>query len=63
MKAVMEGGIAIFPRNKWIIDVFTNSGWDNWSCFRIFKGQPKLIGGSPVTEAEYKEIQRLANAR
>ncbi len=63
MNKVMEGGIAIFPRNKWIVDVFTGMGYDNWSCFRIFKGQPKLIGGSPVTEVEYKEIQRLANAR
>ena len=63
MKRIVEGDIAIFPRNKWIIDVFTGEGWDNHSCFRIFKGLPKLIGGSPVTAAEYTEIQRLINVR
>jgi hypothetical protein len=63
MKRIAVGEIALFPRSKWIVDVFTGEGFDNWSCFRIFRGEPKLIGGSPVTADEYKEIQRLVNAR
>lgn len=63
MKRIVEGPIAVYPRSKWIVDIFTGIGFDNWSCFRVFKGQPKLIGGSPVTEVEYKEIQRLLNVR
>lgn len=63
MKRLMNGEISLFPRNKWIVDVFTGEGFENWSCFRIFKGVPKLIGGSPVTAAEYADIQRLVNDR
>jgi len=59
MKKVMEGGIAIFPRNKWVVDVFTGMGYDNHSCFRIYKGTLKLVGGSPVTETEYKQLQGM----
>lgn len=55
----MVGEIAIFPRNKWVIDCFTGKGYDNYSCFRIYKGTLKLVGGSPVTETEYKTIQGM----
>ena len=59
MQRVMEGNVAVFPRNKWIIDVFTGDGWDNWSCFRIYKGSLKLIAGAPVTQAEYDQLQQM----
>jgi hypothetical protein len=55
----LEGGIAVYPRNKWVIDVFTGEGWGNYSCFRIYKGTLKLVDGSPVTETEYKQLQGM----
>jgi hypothetical protein len=59
MNKSMEGGIAVFPRNKWVVDVFTGKGWDDHSVFRIYKGTLKLVGGSPVTETEYKQLQGM----
>ncbi len=63
MKAQMTGNVWFKPRNKWIVDVFTGEGWENYSCFRIFRGEPKLISGTPVTDDEYKEIKRLINVK
>ena len=59
MQRVLEGDVMVLPRTKWIVDVFTGNGWDNYSCFRIYKGTLKLIAGSPVTEAEYKFLQGM----
>lgn len=63
MKQQLSGSVFFKPRSKWIVDVFTGEGWENYSCFRIFRGEPKLIQGTPVTDEEYKEIKRLINVR
>lgn len=57
MNRVLDGEVMVLPRTKWIVDVFTGKGWDNYSCFRIYKGSLKLVGGMPITEEEYKILQ------
>lgn len=59
MKKLLKGDIVVLPVDKWKVDVFTGQGWDNHSRFQIFKGHLKLIGGSPVTDSEYKQLQEL----
>jgi len=58
MKVIRTGPIAVFQRNKYLYDVFTGEGWENYSQFRVVKGFPKLVQGTSVTEFEYKEITK-----
>lgn len=58
-KRITEGEIWVFPFSKWVIDVFTGKGFENHSRFHIFKGHLKLVAGEPVTDAEYKQLQKL----
>jgi hypothetical protein len=59
MKKLAKGEIIILPRTKWTIDVFTGKGWENHSCFHVYKGHLKLVGGQPVTDREYSELTEL----
>ena len=54
--------IVVRRLNPTTVDIFTGNGWDNWSRFQKTDKGPKLIGGKPVTEDEYKEVKGILYA-
>lgn len=56
MKKTSLSDMTVLYRNKWTLDVFTGKGWDNHSCFQIYKGHLKLVGGQPITDKEYSKL-------
>lgn len=46
------------------VDVFTGSGWDNYSKFEIHKGKVILLDGVSISDADYKQLlEMVRNAR
>ena len=46
----MEGGV---------VDVFTGTGWSNWSRFLIKDNKITLIKGQPVSKEVYKQLWKV----
>jgi hypothetical protein len=58
MKRTLEGPVVVLPRED-VIDVFTGKGWSTHSVFKVVKGFPKFVGGSPLTEEDFKTLKKL----
>lgn len=59
MKTVREGPISVYPRGQGVIDVFTGTGWEKHSVFKIVKGHPRLESGAPLSEKEFTELKEM----
>lgn len=51
--------IAILPVSKFTFDVFTGTGFENWTRFQAVKGHLKMVGGNSVSDSEYKTIKKM----
>lgn len=56
----------IKPANETTIDVFTGTGWNNWSRFEVkkFNGKPHLtlVKGQPMSKADFSTLfKEIAN--
>lgn len=56
MKRDLDSDIVTIPVSKNVVDVFTGKGWENWTRFERQGKHLKMVGGQPVSEAEYKEL-------
>jgi hypothetical protein len=43
----------------YVFDVFRGDGWENWSRFQRQGNSLKLIGGSAVTQEEFRKLLEI----
>lgn len=56
---IKSGDLCVIPVNRHLIDVFTGTGWKNWSRFRLHKRTPLLVAGNGISEEDYRNLKEL----